>query len=129
MGSRVDLDALLCTALAGWASNHAGDDQKLALEIAAIQKASGETYGSPRPHAELLAVRGEPQRVACIHQRAEAPEPGRSEAMTDSKSTRCRVALGALGLLAVGCARRRCEALPLGCCPSCCPLCCPSSTL
>jgi len=31
------------------------DDQKLALEIAAIHKASGETYGSPRVHAELHA--------------------------------------------------------------------------
>ena len=31
------------------------DDQKLALEIAAIHKASGETYGSPRVHAELRA--------------------------------------------------------------------------
>ena len=31
------------------------DDQKLALEIAAIHKASGETYGSPRILAELHA--------------------------------------------------------------------------
>jgi putative transposase len=31
------------------------DDQKLALEIAAVHKASDETYGSPRVHAELLA--------------------------------------------------------------------------
>ena len=36
-------------------SDHAADDQKLAPEIAAIHKASGETYGSPRVHAELLA--------------------------------------------------------------------------
>ena len=31
------------------------DGQQLALEIAAIHKASGETYGSPRIHAELRA--------------------------------------------------------------------------
>jgi putative transposase len=36
-------------------SERAIDDQKLALEIAAIHKASGETYGSPRVHAELRA--------------------------------------------------------------------------
>jgi putative transposase len=36
-------------------SEQAVDDQKLALEIAAIHKASGETYGSPRVHAELRA--------------------------------------------------------------------------
>jgi putative transposase len=36
-------------------SEHVLDDQKLALEIAAIHKASGDTYGSPRVHAELLA--------------------------------------------------------------------------
>ena len=36
-------------------SEHVIDDQKLALEIAAIHKASGDTYGSPRVHAELLA--------------------------------------------------------------------------
>ena len=36
-------------------SDHAANGQKLALEIAAIHKASGETYGSPRVHAELLA--------------------------------------------------------------------------
>ena len=36
-------------------SEQAIDDQKLALEIAAIHKASGETYGSPRVHAELHA--------------------------------------------------------------------------
>jgi len=36
-------------------SDHAADDRKLAVEIAAIHKASGETYGSPRVHAELLA--------------------------------------------------------------------------
>ncbi len=34
-------------------SEQALDDQKLALEIAAIDKASGDTYGSPRIHAEL----------------------------------------------------------------------------
>lgn len=34
-------------------SEQALDDQKLALEIAAIYKASGDTYGSPRIHAEL----------------------------------------------------------------------------
>lgn len=36
-------------------SDRAIDDQKLALEITAIYKASDETYGSPRVHAELLA--------------------------------------------------------------------------
>jgi transposase InsO family protein len=36
-------------------SEQAIDDQKLALEIAAIHKASGDTYGSPRIHAELRA--------------------------------------------------------------------------
>jgi len=36
-------------------SEQAIDDQKLALEIAAIHKASGETYGSPRVHRELRA--------------------------------------------------------------------------
>jgi len=36
-------------------SERAIDDQSLALEIAAIHKASGETYGSPRVHAELRA--------------------------------------------------------------------------
>lgn len=36
-------------------SSRAVDEQKLALEIAAIHKASGETYGSPRVHAELRA--------------------------------------------------------------------------
>ena len=36
-------------------SEQAIDDQKLAVEIAAIHKASGETYGSPRVHAELHA--------------------------------------------------------------------------
>jgi putative transposase len=36
-------------------SEQAIDDRKLALEIAAIHKASGETYGSPRIHAELRA--------------------------------------------------------------------------
>ena len=41
--------------LARGPSDHAIDDQKLALEIAAIYKASDETYGSPRVHAELLA--------------------------------------------------------------------------
>jgi putative transposase len=41
--------------LARGPSDHAANDQKLALEIAAIHKASGETYGSPRVHAELLA--------------------------------------------------------------------------
>jgi len=41
--------------LARGPSDHAIDDQKLALEIVAVHKASGETYGSPRVHAELLA--------------------------------------------------------------------------
>ncbi len=41
--------------LARGPSDHAADDQKLALEIAAVHKASGDTYGSPRVHAELLA--------------------------------------------------------------------------
>ncbi len=36
-------------------SEQAIDDQKLGVEIAAIHKASGETYGSPRVHAELRA--------------------------------------------------------------------------
>ncbi len=36
-------------------SEQASDDQKLALEIAAIHKASGQTYGSPRILAELRA--------------------------------------------------------------------------
>ena len=36
-------------------SDHAVDDQRLALEIAAIHKANDETYGSPRIHAELQA--------------------------------------------------------------------------
>ncbi len=39
-------------------SEHVIDDQKLALEIAAIHKASGDTYGSPRVHAELLLAKG-----------------------------------------------------------------------
>ncbi len=39
--------------LARGSSEQAIDDQKLALEIAAIHKASGETYGSPRIHDEL----------------------------------------------------------------------------
>jgi putative transposase len=36
-------------------SEQAIDDQRLALEIASIYKASGETYGSPRVYAELQA--------------------------------------------------------------------------
>jgi transposase InsO family protein len=48
-------------------SEHALDDQKLALEIAAIHKASGETYGSPRVHLELRAkgLQVSRKRVAC----------------------------------------------------------------
>ena len=41
--------------LARGPSEHALDEQRLAVEIAAIHKASGDTYGSPRVHAELVA--------------------------------------------------------------------------
>jgi putative transposase len=71
------------------ASERSMDDDKLAIQIAAIHKASGGTYGSPRVHAELQAkgVAVSRKRVARLmtHLGLEGPRKRRFKATTDSK--------------------------------------------
>jgi transposase InsO family protein len=65
------------------------DDKKLALEIAAIHKASRETYGSPRIHAELHAKGFDVSRKRVARIMSELGLKGRRKrpfrATTDSK--------------------------------------------
>ncbi len=72
-------------------SDQAIDDQKLALEVAAIYKASGETYGSPRVHAELHAKGLEVSRKRVARMMRElglrSRRRRRFKATTDSKHT------------------------------------------
>jgi transposase InsO family protein len=77
--------------LARGRSDRAADDQKLSVEIAAIHRASGETYGSPRVHAELLANGVDVSRKRVARIMAElglrSRRKRRFKATTDSKHT------------------------------------------
>jgi putative transposase len=70
-------------------SARAIDDEKLAIEIAAIHKASRETYGSPRIHAELRAKGFDVSRKRVARIMSELGLEGRRKrpfrATTDSK--------------------------------------------
>ena len=70
-------------------SERSVDDDKLAVQIAAIHKASRGTYGSPRVHAELRAqgVAVSRKRVARLMTKMglESPRKRRFKATTDSK--------------------------------------------
>ena len=92
--------AVLCTVLGvsrsgfyAWQdrepSKHSLDDDKLAIEISAIHKASGGTYGSPRVHAELHAqgIAVSRKRVARLMRTLglKGPRKRRFKATTDSK--------------------------------------------
>ena len=71
------------------ASRRRIDDERLAVRIVAIHKASGETYGSPRVHAELRAegVTVSRKRVARLMAELglESRRKRRFKATTDSK--------------------------------------------
>jgi transposase InsO family protein len=94
--------AVLCTVLGvsrsgfyAWAerdpSAHSVDDDKLTVQITAIHKASGGTYGSPRVHAELRAQGFAVSRKRVARLMAtlglECPRKRRFKATTDSKHT------------------------------------------